>query len=81
MQDCSSKTPEISLHQNSSDDDMDFMNVCSTTPTTSTQDEMSYINEPCIGKDDDPLVWWSHNAVRFPKLSILARQFLSIPTS
>ncbi|XP_021958627.1 zinc finger BED domain-containing protein 4 [Folsomia candida] len=76
-----STSSEISLHQNSCDDDMDFMNVCSTTPTTSTQDEMSYINEPCIGKDDDPLVWWSHNAVRFPKLSILARQFLSIPTS
>lgn len=50
---------------------------------TSARDEVEdYLKEPCIGSSNDPLSWWCEiGSVKYPRLSVLASQFLSICAS
>lgn len=55
----------------------------STSPTkgaTKTEIER-YLEHPSEDAKSDPLDWWRVNAVRYPKLAILARRYLAIPAS
>ena len=43
------------------------------------RDEMkAYRNEPMIDRDEDLLLWWAKNSLKFPLLSKLARKYLCI---
>ena len=40
-----------------------------------------YLASLKVGKDDDPLLWWSLNEKKYPILAILARNYFAIPAS
>lgn len=42
---------------------------------------LMYFGEQCIARDKSPLQRWKKNAARFPTLAILAKSYLSIPTT
>lgn len=41
----------------------------------------SYIKEKPIDREESPLVWWKQNQYKFPMISVVAKQFLSIPVT
>ena len=41
----------------------------------------AYFEERPISRKEDPFVWWRSNSSRFPRLSYLAKKFLSIPAT
>lgn len=54
-----------------------------TDEDTSFQDESEmslYIKERAV-QDSNPLEWWKENNCKFPRLFVLARQYLSIPAT
>ncbi|XP_063399690.1 E3 SUMO-protein ligase ZBED1-like [Mytilus trossulus] len=61
---------------------LDFL-LFDTDDNTSFQDESEmslYIKERAV-QDSNPLEWWRENNCKFPRLSVLARQYLSIPAT
>ena len=38
----------------------------------------SYLSEPCIESDEDPLQWWKQHAIQFPAIARIARKYLCI---
>lgn len=40
-----------------------------------------YIDEPCCEMSENPLMFWQGNSLRFPSLSKLATEYLSIPAT
>jgi hypothetical protein len=54
----------------------------SDTEEDSLQQEASelsmYTKERAV-QDENPLKWWKQNVSKYPTLSVLARQYLSIP--
>lgn len=38
-----------------------------------------YVEEPQIDKNNDPVLWWQKNEIRFPKLAKIAKKYLSVP--
>ena len=50
-----------------------------TTPEQRAKREMtSYMREPVIGGEEDPLMWWKRNAERLPLLSLVAKKYLCV---
>ena len=50
-----------------------------STPTLSAIIEVrQYLEEPNIGRHEDPLVWWKGGVSVYPKLSAMAKRQLSI---
>ncbi|KAK6483662.1 zinc finger BED domain-containing protein 4-like [Huso huso] len=45
------------------------------------QEVETYLQEPCIPYNQDPLAFWKGNQYRFPRLSQLAQHYLCIPAS
>jgi len=61
---------------------MAFMNMCSSSITPTTDDELhAYLKESTIETNFDPLEFWKLNSIRFPVLSKLARIYLAVPSS
>ena len=51
-------------------------------PSSTLDNEVaSYLKDPRIGRESDPLEWWRINAFRFPIMSRVARIYLSAPAS
>lgn len=46
---------------------------------TLSQELLDYLSESIIPDSKSPLEWWRTNAVRFPRLALMARDFLCIP--
>lgn len=40
-----------------------------------------YLNEPCVNKENDALIWWQENKKRFPLLFNLSLKYLCIPAT
>lgn len=60
-----------------------FDTYCNEEAIVSNDETEIYLNEPCIRIIDNmgALNYWKTNAVRFPVLSKMAKDFLSIPAS
>jgi hypothetical protein len=43
--------------------------------------EKIYAEEPNIAQKSDPIDWWRENEKIFPKLALIARQFLTSPVT
>jgi hypothetical protein len=41
--------------------------------------ELSFYKRERCDPNVNPLKWWKENGIRYPRLSVLARQYLSIP--
>ena len=41
----------------------------------------SYIEEPPLQPNGNPLQWWMRNEQRFPKVAAVARRFLCVPAT
>ena len=46
---------------------------------SATDEFRRYLAMPGISEDADPLLWWKVNAMSFPNLSGMARDYLAIP--
>ena len=53
---------------------------CGSSVSISNEVE-EYFQEHPIRRKDDPFCWWKQNSNRFPRLSILVKKFLAIPTT
>ena len=40
-----------------------------------------YLSSPDVAMDCDILVWWANHELEYPHLSVMARQYLSMPTT
>ena len=65
-----------------------FRHLPRTTPITSTSSTSSvatqvrtYLTEPCLEEDADPLRFWRNRSGDFPQLATLACRYLSVPAS
>jgi hypothetical protein len=43
--------------------------------------EKIYAEEPNMAQKSDPIDWWRKNEKKFPKLALIARQFLTSPAT
>jgi hypothetical protein len=50
-----------------------------SNPETIEDEYKRYCNEPLISPGESPLVYWKENSHRFPRLSQMAKDILSIP--
>ena len=57
--------------------------MLSTLPTTaeSGSEISTYLREPCVAYECDPLLYWEANTNRFPELSILSCKYLCVPAT
>lgn len=39
----------------------------------------SYLQQPTLPRNEDPLLWWNSHKRKFPTLARIARKFLAIP--
>lgn len=49
--------------------------------TSVSQEVMEYLGESCLGRDQDPLAYWSTNERRFPHLAAMAQKYLALQAS
>ncbi|CAD6230743.1 GSCOCG00012193001-RA-CDS [Cotesia congregata] len=40
-----------------------------------------YLNCGLIGPQQDPLIWWRQEKNKYPRLSLMARRYLGIPST
>jgi hypothetical protein len=57
-----------------------FESVSPTKPVVKSEIQR-YLEHPTEDRKSDPLEWWKLQAVRYPKLAILARRYLAISAS
>jgi hAT family C-terminal dimerisation region len=49
-----------------------------TTDESESENKL-YLREKCAPPKTDPITWWKENTFRFPSLSRMARDYLSVP--
>ncbi|CAG5100650.1 Similar to Zbed4: Zinc finger BED domain-containing protein 4 (Mus musculus) [Cotesia congregata] len=45
------------------------------------QEMVVYLNCGLIGPQQDPLIWWRQEKNKYPRLSLMARRYLGIPST
>ena len=56
-----------------------FDNITDITPTSSSDDELQRYLAADVEDVKDGLMWWHEQRAKFPRLSRMARDYLSIP--
>ncbi|KAK3873511.1 hypothetical protein Pcinc_021479 [Petrolisthes cinctipes] len=52
-----------------------------TTCYTSSMEVSTYLADPCVPEDTDPLRYWEQNKVSMPTLTKLAMKYLVVPAT
>ncbi|CAB4403415.1 unnamed protein product [Rhizophagus irregularis] len=80
--DYASKTNIINDNCENNNNENDFLYELFGANNNNSSDEFEvedYLNKSVEGPKTNPLIWWKHNEEQYPRLSIMARDYLGIP--